>query len=70
MKTNFSLLFYLKRQKNYQFGPVAIYMRIIVNGKRVEMTSGRSCEPSQWNTVNGPEQWKERRFKIPQCLPG
>lgn len=63
MKTNFSLLFYLKRQKNYQSGPVAIYMRITVNGKRVEMTSGRSCEPSQWNTVNGRSSGKKEDSK-------
>jgi len=31
MKTNFSLLFYLKRQKNYKTGPAPIYMRITVN---------------------------------------
>jgi hypothetical protein len=36
MKTNFSLLFYLKKSKNYQNGPVAIYMRITVDGKRSE----------------------------------
>ncbi|KQM75270.1 hypothetical protein ASE74_20855 [Pedobacter sp. Leaf216] len=63
MKTNFSLLFYLKRQKNYQSGPVAIYMRITVNGKRVEITSGRSCEPSQWNTVNGRSSGKKEDSK-------
>jgi hypothetical protein len=53
MKTNFSLLFYLKKPKNYENGRVPIYLRITVNGKRAETTSGRECEPSLWNSVAG-----------------
>jgi site-specific recombinase XerD len=53
MKTNFSLLFYLKKPKNYQSGPVPIYLRITVNGKRSETTSGRECEPLNWNCTTG-----------------
>ena len=53
MKTNFSLLFYLKKPKNYQSGLVPIYMRITVNGRRAETTSGRECDPSGWNNIAG-----------------
>ena len=53
MKTNFSLLFYLKKSKNHQTGPVPIYMRITVNGKRSEVAIGRGCEPSEWNISSG-----------------
>ncbi len=53
MKTNFSLLFYLKKPKNYQSGLVPIYLRITVNGKRSETTTGRECEPTQWNSIAG-----------------
>jgi len=53
MKTNFNLLFYLKRQKNYQNGPAAIYMRITVDGRRTEVSAGRDCEPSRWNSHSG-----------------
>jgi site-specific recombinase XerD len=53
MKTNFSLLFYLKKPKNYQKGLVPIYLRITVNGRRSETTSGRECEPSTWNRFAG-----------------
>jgi len=53
MKTNFSLLFYMKKQKNYQSGPAPIYIRITVSGKRSETTTGRECEPSRWNTGAG-----------------
>ena len=53
MKTNFSLLFYFKRQKNYKSGPAPIYIRITVNGKRSENSTGRECEPSYWNAHAG-----------------
>ena len=53
MRTNFSLLFYLKKPKNYQTGLVPVYLRITVNGKRTEITTGRDCDPSTWNTTSG-----------------
>ncbi|TKC03595.1 site-specific integrase [Pedobacter cryotolerans] len=53
MKTNFSLLFYMKKQKNYTKGVVPIYIRITVNGKRAESATGRSCEPDRWNGKSG-----------------
>ncbi|RNL52226.1 Arm DNA-binding domain-containing protein [Pedobacter jejuensis] len=63
MKTNFSLLFYLKKPKNYQDGPVPIYMRITVDGKRSEITSGRSCVPEGWSAVNGRATGKKEDAK-------
>jgi len=53
MKKTFSLLFYLKRPKNYQTGSIPVYLRITVDGKRSETASGRECEPSQWNQSAG-----------------
>ncbi|MDP9047789.1 MAG: Arm DNA-binding domain-containing protein, partial [Bacteroidota bacterium] len=53
MKTNFSLLFYLKKPKNYQEGLLPIYIRITVNGQRAELTSGRECAPDNWNVASG-----------------
>jgi site-specific recombinase XerD len=53
MKTNFSLLFYLKKPKNYVLGPVPIYLRITVNGERAETTSNRECDPNLWNSYSG-----------------
>ncbi|WP_461491133.1 hypothetical protein [Pontibacter sp. HJ8] len=37
MSINFSLFFYLKKQSNYQTGPVPIYLRITVSGKWAEL---------------------------------
>ena len=53
MKTNFSLLFYLKKPKNYVKGAVPVYLRITVEGKPVEMSASRKCEPELWNTKAG-----------------
>ena len=60
MKTNFSLLFYLKKQKNYHGGHVPVYLRITVGGKRSEMTSGLECDPEKWNTKSGRQDGKRK----------
>ncbi|MFZ4860709.1 phage integrase SAM-like domain-containing protein [Sphingobacterium sp. Mn56C] len=53
MKTNFSMLFYMKRQKNYQSGEAPIYLRITVAGKRTEISTGCKCLPNRWNVKSG-----------------
>ena len=47
------MLFYLRKQKNFKGGPMAIYMRITVNGKRADMSAGRECDPAKWNSQAG-----------------
>ncbi|WP_286897903.1 MULTISPECIES: site-specific integrase [Sphingobacterium] len=50
MKTNLSLLFFLKKPKNYKDGsPRFIYLRITVDGQRAELSAGREIEPHRWN---------------------
>lgn len=53
MKTNFSMLFYLKKQKNYTSGLAPIYLRITVDCKRSEITTNRECDPEKWNKKSG-----------------
>ncbi len=53
MSINFNFLFYLKKPKGYTAGPVPIYLRITVAGKRAELVTGRESEPSKWVTVAG-----------------
>lgn len=53
MKTNFSMLFYVKKQKNYTSGVAPIYLRITVDGKRSEITINRECIPEKWNSKSG-----------------
>ncbi|MBB6235851.1 nitrate reductase cytochrome c-type subunit [Pedobacter sp. AK013] len=50
MKTNFSVLFFLKRPKNYTKGTVYfIFLRITVDGIRAEMSTSRTCELERWS---------------------
>ena len=53
MQTNFNLLFYLKKPKHYTSSTIAIYARITINGKRVEFSTGRECNPERWNSSAG-----------------
>ncbi|MBX0332829.1 site-specific integrase [Pontibacter sp. HSC-14F20] len=53
MNINFSILFYLKKPKNYLSGPVPVYLRVTVAGKRAELTTGRAIEPNKWNSAAG-----------------
>lgn len=54
MKTNFSVLFFLKKPKNYTKGAVYfIFLRITVDGVRAEISTSRSCEPERWNAKAG-----------------
>jgi site-specific recombinase XerD len=53
MRTNINLLFYLKKRSTYKNGPVAIYLRFTVDGQRAEASTGKTCDPSRWNTQAG-----------------
>jgi len=53
MTKRIRVLFYLKKPKNYSSGPVPIYLRITVDGKRAEISTGRECEPKRWNSSSG-----------------
>lgn len=46
---NFSLLFFLKKPKNYVTGNMPIYIRITIEGNSKEMTTSRKCDPKIWN---------------------
>src|SRR5690606_31093519 len=50
MSTNYSLLFYLKKLKNYVSGAKPIYMRITIDGSVCEISTGKNCDPSRWNS--------------------
>ena len=64
MKTNFSLLFYLKKQKNYVSGNVPIYMRITVEGNRAEIATNRDCDPKRWNAKGGRAIGTKEEIKV------
>ncbi len=53
LEKSFSLLFYLKKTKNYRIGNMPIYLRITVDGIPKEITTGRNCDPDKWNANAG-----------------
>ena len=60
LEKSFSLLFYLKKPKNYLKGPMPIYVRITVDGIPKEICTSRQCDPDRWNAnagrVNGTKE--------------
>jgi site-specific recombinase XerD len=53
LEKSFSLLFYLKKPKNYLKGMMPIYLRITVDGIPKEISTGRQCDPIRWNINAG-----------------
>jgi len=49
LESSFSILFYLKKPKEYTKGEMPIYMRVTVNGARKEIGTKHSIEPDRWN---------------------
>ncbi|HTN20442.1 MAG TPA: site-specific integrase [Pelobium sp.] len=64
MLTSFQVLFYLKKPKSYSSGQMPIYLRISVNGKRSEISIGRSCSPSNWNPHSGRSKGNKEDVKL------
>jgi hypothetical protein len=52
MNKNYGLVFYVKRSKMISNGTVPVYLRITVDGERVEISSKRYVNPDKWN-ANG-----------------
>ena len=50
MKTKISVLFYAKKSKAKNNLQVPVYLRITVNGKRSEFSTGKNVDPSKWNS--------------------
>ena len=40
-----------------------IYMRITVNGKRADMSAGRDCDPTKWNSKAGRASGTKEEIK-------
>ena len=49
----FHHIFFLKKPKGYEKGPIPIYLRITVAGKRAEISIKRKVEPTKWNSDAG-----------------
>jgi site-specific recombinase XerD len=57
MNKSFGLLFYVRRSKTATDGTAPVYLRITIDGERIEISSKRYVDPAKWNTggqkVNG-----------------
>lgn len=53
MRNTLSLLFCLRKPKNYSSGEMPIYLRLTVDGKRTEFSISRKCDPGRWDAVTG-----------------
>lgn len=50
---NLSILFYLNTPKKSKDGLVPIYVRITIDGKKDEFSSGKKINPEYWNAKTG-----------------
>ncbi len=53
MQTKITILFYVKRAKSTIDGLVPIYLRVTVNGQRIEQSTKRYVEPIKWSSEQG-----------------
>ncbi|PWS33388.1 recombinase [Pedobacter paludis] len=65
MKTNLSVLYFLKKPKKFEPGIACfIYLRITVDGKRAEMATNRTCNLERWNSKAGKVTGSRQDDKI------
>lgn len=50
MNTKVSVLFYAKKSKAKNNLSVPVYLRITVNGKRAEFSTGKTVDSSKWSS--------------------
>lgn len=49
MNTKLSILFYVKRAKSNSQGLAPIYLRVTINGERIEFAAKRFIQPDRWS---------------------
>jgi len=63
MELNYSLLFYLKKPKNYATGNIPVYMRFTVGGIPKECATTRTADPEKWCSKTNRESGKNETSK-------
>ena len=51
MSTKLNILFYAKRSRTTTRLVIPLYLRVTIQGKRMEVTANRFVLPDQWSTV-------------------
>lgn len=57
MRSTFSLLLYINRNKVRVDGTTSVLCQISIDGKSTTITTGISCNPKQWNH-NHQREWE------------
>jgi len=53
MIKTFSYIFYLRNPKGHGGGPIRIYLRITIEERRTEISTGREVLSDKWNSASG-----------------
>ncbi len=53
MTRTFDYIFTLRKPKNYTSGPVRIFLRITIDGRRCETATAQFADPNQWDIKKG-----------------
>lgn len=64
METRMSVLFYGKKTGMKGGKLLPVYMRITINGKRFEVSSNRSIEPSRWSVTAGKVKGNSEEARV------
>jgi hypothetical protein len=60
---NLSLLFYLKKPKSYEGGPMPVYLRITIDNDLKELCTSRKCKPGVWDKKAGRVKGKNEEAR-------
>ncbi|AWI26769.1 Arm DNA-binding domain-containing protein [Flavobacterium pallidum] len=53
MANKISILFYVKSAKASKNGTVPIYLRVTIDGTRMDFSTGTNTEPAKWSSQSG-----------------
>ncbi|HEY4966963.1 MAG TPA: Arm DNA-binding domain-containing protein, partial [Puia sp.] len=53
MDTRLSVLFHGKRTKSQNASLLAIYLRVTIDGQRMEISTKRTIEKDKWSSISG-----------------
>lgn len=67
MELSYSLLFYLKKPKNYTSGNIPVYMRFTIGGIANECATTRTADPGKWCPKTNREGGKTESSKSLNC---
>jgi site-specific recombinase XerD len=64
LSKKFSLLFFLRKPKNYVQGKLPVYMRIAIDGTCTELSIQRECEPERWNSRSARANGTKEEIRV------